>query len=291
MVFWAVASEPEAGSDATAQKTTAKKDGDSYVLNGTKCFISNGEVAETYTVFASTNPSRGPRGISCFIIEKGTPGLSFGKKETKMGIRSSATYEVVLNNCRVPAQNLLAKEGHGLFVAQATFDMSRPGVASQALGIGTGAFNEALAYAKMRQQFGQSVLSFQSSQHLVADMATRLETGRALLYSVTRAMDIDFKAAVEASEANGTLVYDELKKVAKQRLTKYSAMCKLYCSDTADWVTGKCIDLCGGIGYMQDFPIEKFHRDAKITQIYEGTNQIQRNEIGAMITKELASGK
>lgn len=281
--------EPEAGSDATATRCTAKKDGNDYILNGVKNFATNGEVAEIYSTFASTNPSRGARGITCFVIEKGTKGFSFGKKEHKMGIRSSATYELVFDNCRIPAANMLGKEGQGLFVAQATLDISRPGVASQALGIGTGALEEALNYAKVRKQFGQTVLSFQSSQHMVADMATKLEAARALLYSVVRAMDVDFKAAVEASEQSGKTVYEEMKRVPSGRWTKYSAMCKLFCSDTAFEVADNAIQLCGGIGYMRDFPVEKYLRDAKITQIYEGTNQIQRNEIGMMITKELAS--
>jgi alkylation response protein AidB-like acyl-CoA dehydrogenase len=281
--------EPGAGSDATATQCTAKKDGDFYVLNGTKSFATNGESAEIYSTFASTNPAKGARGISCFVVEKGTKGFTFGKKEHKMGIRASTTYELVFDNCRVPAANLLGGEGHGLFVAQATFDISRPGVASQALGIGAGALDEALNYAKNRRQFGQSVLSFQAIQHMVADAATQLEASRALLYSVTRAMDVDLKAAVNASEASGKTVYEELKKVSSGRWTKYSAMCKVMCSDTAFNVANTAIQICGGIGYMRDFPVEKYLRDAKITQIYEGTNQIQRNEIGMMITKELAS--
>ncbi len=281
--------EPEAGSDATATRCAARREGDYYVLNGMKNFCSNGESAEIYSIFATTDPKRGARGISAFVVEKGTPGFTFGKKEHKMGIRASTTYELVFDNCKIPASNMLGKEGHGLFVAQATFDISRPGVAAQALGIGTGAFTEAINYAKVRRQFGQSVLSFQSSQHMAADMATRLEASRALLYSVTRAMDVDLKAAVEASEKSGKTVYEEMKRVGSGRWTKYSGMVKLFCSDTSFWVADTAIQLCGGIGYMRDFPVEKFLRDAKITQIYEGTNQIQRNEIGMMITKELAS--
>ncbi len=281
--------EPEAGSDATATRCSARREGDYYVLNGMKNFCSNAESAEIYSIFATTDPKRGARGISAFVVEKGTPGFTFGKKEHKMGIRASTTYELVFDNCKIPASNMLGKEGHGLFVAQATFDISRPGVAAQALGIGTGAFTEAINYAKVRRQFGQSVLSFQSSQHMAADMATRLEASRALLYSVTRAMDVDLKAAVEASEKSGKTVYEEMKRVGSGRWTKYSGMVKLFCSDTAFWVADTAIQLCGGIGYMRDFPVEKFLRDAKITQIYEGTNQIQRNEIGMMITKELAS--
>jgi alkylation response protein AidB-like acyl-CoA dehydrogenase len=281
--------EPGAGSDATSTTCTARKDGTDYILNGTKNFCTNGESAEIYSTFASTDPKRGARGISAFVIEKGMKGFSFGKKEVKMGIRASSTYELVFDNCRVPASHRLGSEGHGLFVAQATFDISRPGVASQALGIGTGALNEALSYAKVRKQFGQAVLSFQAVQHMVADAATQLEAARALLYSVTRAMDVELKAAVEASELSGKTVYEELKKISSGRWTKYSAMCKLFCSDTAFNVANTAIQICGGIGYMRDFSVEKYLRDAKITQIYEGTNQIQRNEIGMMITKELAS--
>ncbi len=280
--------EPEAGSDATATGCTAKKDGDYYILNGTKNFCSNGEVSDIYTLFASTNKDRGARGITAFIVEKGTPGFTFGKKETKMGIRSSPTYELNLDNCRVHKSQVLGGEGKGLFVAQATFDVSRPGVAAQALGIAQGALDEALAYAKIRKQFGQSVLSFQSSQHMVADMATQIEAGRALLYSVSRAMDKDLLAAVEASEKSGKTVYEEMKQVSEQRWTKYSAIVKLFCSDMAMKVTTDAVQLCGGIGYMRDFPVEKYMRDAKITQIYEGTNQIQRNEIGYAVIKELA---
>lgn len=280
--------EPEAGSDATATKCTARKEGDYYVINGTKNFCSNGEAAEIYTLFASTSKQRGARGISCFIVEKGTPGFSFGKKEDKMGIRASPTYELNFDNCKVPAENFLGGEGHGLFVAQATFDISRPGVAAQALGIAQGAMDEAFPYAQMRKQFGQSTLSFQSSQHMAAEMATQVEAARALLYSVTRAMDHELLPAIEASEKSGKTVYEELKKISKKRWTKWSAMVKLFCSDVAMRVTTDAVQLCGGIGYMKDFPVEKYMRDAKITQIYEGTNQIQRNEIGAAIIKELA---
>jgi butyryl-CoA dehydrogenase len=280
--------EPEAGSDATATKTTARREGDHYIINGTKNFCSNGEAADIYTLFAATNPSKGARGISAFIVEKGTPGFSFGKKEVKMGIRASPTYELHFDNCKVPKENFLGREGHGLIVAQATFDMSRPGVAAQALGIAQGALDETLAYIKIRKQFGQSIISFQSSQHIIADMATQIEAARALLYSVTRAMDQDLIKAVDASEKSGKTVYEELKKISKTRWTKESAMVKLYCSDVAMKVTTDCVQLCGGVGYMRDFPVEKYMRDAKITQIYEGTNQIQRNEIGYAIIKELA---
>jgi alkylation response protein AidB-like acyl-CoA dehydrogenase len=283
--------EPEAGSDATATRATAKKDGDYYILNGIKNFCSNGEAAEIYTTFLSTNLSRGARGITCFAVEKGTKGFGFGKKEQKMGIRASNTYELTFDNCRVHKDQVIGGEGYGLFVAQSTFDISRPGVASQALGIAQGAFDEVLAYGKMRRQFGQNILSFQSSQHMIADMATSIEAGRALLYSVTRAMDKDFVQAIDNSEKSGKTVAEDIKKLSRRRWTKESGMVKLYNSDMAMKVTTDCVQLAGGIGYMRDFPIEKYMRDAKITQIYEGTNQIQRNEIGMTITKELATSK
>ena len=280
--------EPEAGSDATATSCMARKEGDFYVLNGTKNFCSNGEAAEIYTIFASTNRDRGARGISCFIVEKGTPGFSFGKKEVKMGIRASPTYELNFDDCKIPKENLLGGEGRGLFVAQGTFDVSRPGVAAQALGIAQGAFDETIAYTKVRKQFGQTILSFQSSQHIAADMATNIEAARALLYSVARAMDKDLIAAVNASEDSGKTVYEEMKKASGTRWTRESAIVKLFCSDMAMKVTTDCVQLCGGVGYMRDFPIEKFMRDAKITQIYEGANQVQRNEIGYSIIKQSA---
>ncbi|MCG3203409.1 MAG: Acyl-CoA dehydrogenase, short-chain specific [Elusimicrobia bacterium] len=283
--------EPEAGSDATATKATARKEGDYYILNGIKNFCSNGEAAEIYTTFLSTNLSRGARGITCFVVEKGTPGFGFGKKEQKMGIRASNTYELTFDNCKVHKDNVIGGEGRGLFVAQSTFDISRPGVASQALGIAQGSFDEVLAYGRMRKQFGQNILSFQSSQHMIADMATQIEAGRALLYSVTRGMDKTFVEAIDASEKSGKTVAEEMKRLSKKRWTKESGMVKLFCSDMAMDVTTDAVQLAGGIGYMRDFPIEKYMRDAKITQIYEGTNQIQRNEIGMTITKELAGAK
>jgi alkylation response protein AidB-like acyl-CoA dehydrogenase len=240
--------------------------------------------------FRHHGPKRGARGISCFVVEKGTKGFTFGKKETKMGIRASTTYELVFDNCRVPAGNMLGKEGFGLFVAQATFDISRPGVAAQALGIGTGAMNEALGL----RQGSSPVRPIGALVPLLPAHGRRhghqpgSRPARSSI-QVTRAMDVDLKAAVDASEASGKTVYEEMKKVSTGRWTKYSGMVKLFCSDTSFWVSDSAIQLCGGIGYMRDFPVEKFLRDAKITQIYEGTNQIQRNEIGMMITKELAA--
>jgi alkylation response protein AidB-like acyl-CoA dehydrogenase len=261
--------EPEAGSDATAMRTTAVKDGDFYVLNGTKCFITNAGEAETYTVFAKTNPGRGARGISCFIVEKGTPGFDFGKKEKKMGIRASVTRELIFNNCRIPKENLVGKEGHGLLIAQGTLDASRPGVAAQALGIAAGALEEALTYARTRVQFGQPISSFQAIQHMLADMATEVEAARCLLYQTARTIDA---------------------KLGK-RTSKESAMSKLYCSEVAMRVTTDAVQILGGYGYMREYPVEKMMRDAKITQIYEGTSQIQRNEIALQLIKENASQK
>ena len=281
--------EPNAGSDATATQCSATLDGDSYVLNGQMKFCANGNAAEICTVFATTNPRRGARGIGAVVVEKGTPDFTFGKKEHKMGIRASWTYDLVFNNCRIPKKNLLYKEGYGLFVAQTTFDCSRPGVAAQALGIGTGALDETLSYIRMRKQFNQTIASFQAIQHMMADAATSLEAARALLYTTARAMDKAMKPAIDEAVAKGTIVFDEMNRLEVKRWTKESAMCKVFCSDTAMKVSTDCVQMCGGIGYMRDFPVEKYMRDAKITQIYEGTNQIQRNEIAMMMIKEAAS--
>ncbi|MBI4055620.1 MAG: acyl-CoA dehydrogenase family protein [Elusimicrobia bacterium] len=280
--------EPEAGSDATSTKTTARLEGNHYVIDGTKNFCSSGEAAQIYTLFASTNPRRGPRGISAFVVEKGTPGFSFGKKEKKMGIRANSTYELIFHNCKVPKENLLGQEGAGLLVAQGTFDYSRPGVASQALGIAQGALDETLSYIRIRKQFNQTIISFQAIQHMMADCATQIEAARALLYSVCRAMDRQLHAAVQESAKNKKTVHETLRAMGASRWTKESAMVKLFCSDMAMRVTTDCVQMCGGIGFMRDFPVEKYMRDAKITQIYEGTNQIQRNEIAMMLIKELA---
>ncbi|MFH1313322.1 MAG: acyl-CoA dehydrogenase family protein [Candidatus Eisenbacteria bacterium] len=255
--------EHEAGSDATALRTTADKDGDDYVLNGTKCFITNGGEADIYTVIAVTDKKRGPRGISAFVVEKGTPGFEFGKKENKLGIRASATRELIFENCRIPNTNLLSRQGMGLILGLRTFDATRPGVAAQALGIAAGALDEAVAYATKRIQFGETLASLQAIQYMLADMATEVEAARALLYATARTVDS-----------------------TTSRTTKESAMSKLYASDVAMRVTNKAIQVFGGRGYMHDYPVEKMMRDAKITQIYEGTNQIQRNEIALALIKE-----
>ena len=257
--------EPEAGSDASATKTTAKKEGDHYILNGLKHFITNGGDAETYVVIAMTDKTKGARGASAFIVEKGTPGFTFGKKEDKFGIRASSTRELIFTDCKIPAKNLLSKEGMGFIVTMRTFDMSRPGVAAQALGIAQGALELAVKYAKERVQFGKSISSFQGIQWMLADMATEVEAARGLVYSTARMVDAG------------------IKDVAKE-----SAMAKMYASDVAMKVTVDALQIFGGYGYMKDYPIEKYVRDAKITQIYEGTNQIQRSIIALQLIKEMA---
>jgi alkylation response protein AidB-like acyl-CoA dehydrogenase len=259
--------EASAGSDATSMATTATKDGDYYILNGTKCFITNGGDAQIYTIFAKTNPQRGARGISCFIVEKGTPGFEFGKKEKKMGIRASSTRELIFNNCKIYKDQLLGKEGHGLMIAQTTLDNSRPGVASQALGIAAGALEEAVDYARKRVQFGQTIASFQGIQHMLADMATEVEAARALLYACARMIDSG----------------------KSKRASKESAMAKLFCSEVAMKVTTNAVQIFGGYGYSREYPVEKMMRDAKITTLYEGTSQIQKNEIALNLIKESAA--
>ncbi len=257
--------EPEAGSDASAIKTTAKKVGDQYVLNGLKHFITNGGDAETYVVIAMTDKTRGARGASAFIVEKGTPGFTFGKKEEKLGIRASSTRELVFTDCQVPKENLLAREGMGFIVTMKTFDMSRPGVAAQALGIAQGALEVAVKYARERHQFGKAISSFQGIQWMTADMATQVEASRALIYACAKAIDAGVKDVGGAS-----------------------AMCKMYASDVAMKVATDAVQILGGYGYMRDYPAEKYMRDAKITQIYEGTNQVQRNIIALDLIKSMA---
>ena len=256
--------EAEAGSDVGNIRTTAKKDGDYYILNGTKQWITNGGEAEVYTVFAMTDKTKGARGASAFIVEKGTPGFDFGKKEDKMGIRGSATRELVFTDCKIPKKNLLSREGMGFIIAMKTFDNSRPGVAAQAVGIAQGAFDLALKYARERQQFGQSISSFQGIQFMLADMATQIEAARSLVISAARMIDSGAK-----------------------NVARVSAMAKIFASDVAMKVTTDCVQIYGGYGYMKDYPIEKYMRDAKITQIYEGTNQIQRSIIAADLIKSL----
>ena len=255
--------EANAGSDFFALETTAVKDGDCYILNGTKQWITNGGEADIYTVIAVTNRAKGARGISALIVEKGTPGFSFGRKENKMGIRASSTTELVFNNCRVPKENLLAREGLGLIIAARTLDQSRPGVGAQAVGIAQGALDQALKFARQRVQSGQPIIQFQAIQHMLADMATQTEAARALVYSTARMIDSGSRDFSQAS-----------------------AMAKVFASDVAMKVTTDAVQVMGGAGYMKDYPVEKMMRDAKITQIYEGTNQIQRNIIASELMKQ-----
>ena len=255
--------EPEAGSDAANIKTTAKKEGNHYILNGTKHFITNGGEAQVYTVIAMTDKTKGARGASAFVIEKGTPGFGFGKKEEKLGIRASVTSELIFTDCKVPKENLLSKEGMGFIITMKTFDVSRPGVAAQAVGIAQGALDLAVQYSKERQQFGKSISSFQGIQWMLADMATKVEAARSLVYATARMVD-----------------------AGRIAVAKESAMAKLFASDVAMKVTTDAVQIFGGYGYMNDYPVEKYMRDAKITQIYEGTNQIQRNIIALQLIKE-----
>lgn len=255
--------ESGAGSDVGGIKTTAVKNGDYYILNGTKQWITNGGEAEIYSVIAATNPKRGARGLSAFIVEKGTEGFSFGKKENKLGIRASSTTELIFENVRVQKENLIGKEGMGFLIAMRTFDLTRTGVGALALGIAEGALMEAVKYAKERFQFGQSIASFQAVQIMLADMATEIEAAKALVYSVARYIDSGAK-----------------------NYSKESAMAKLYASDVAMKVTTDAVQIFGGYGYMKDYPVEKMMRDAKITQIFEGTNQIQRLVVANRLIKE-----
>lgn len=252
--------EPSAGSDAGGTKTTARLEGDHYVINGSKIFITNGGEAEIYVVFASTDPSQKTRGITAFIIEKGTPGFSIGKHENKLGIRASTTTELIFEDCIVPVENMLGKVGEGFKIAMVTLDGGRNGIASQALGIAQGALDLATAYAKERVQFGKPITAQQGVAFKLADMATNIEAARLLVYQA---------AWLESND----LPYG-----------KESAMSKLFAGDTAMKVTTEAVQIFGGYGYTKDYPIERFFRDAKITQIYEGTQEIQRLVISRMIT-------
>ena len=269
--------EANAGSDAGGIQTTARLDGDYYVLNGTKQWITNGSVADVYTIIAITDKSKGPRGASAFIVEKGTPGFSFGKKENKMGIRCSITTELVFDNCHIPKENIIGKEGMGFIVAMKTLDASRTGVGAQGLGacdhflrigVAQGAFDEAVKFARQRVQFGHPIISYQAIQHMLADMAIEIEAARALIYAVARFIDSGAKD-----------------------VSKESACAKTFATDLGMRVTTNALQVMGGSGYMKDYPVEKMMRDAKILQIYEGTNQIQRNVIGQALIKEAAKKK
>jgi alkylation response protein AidB-like acyl-CoA dehydrogenase len=254
--------EPSAGSDAGGTKTTATRDGNDWILNGSKIFITNAGDAEIYVVLArSDKTAEKHRGISAFIVEKGTPGFSFGKKEKKMGIRSSPTMELVFENCRIPGDNLLGQEGQGFKVAMKTLDGGRIGIAAQALGIAQGALDAALAYTKEREQFNKPIAAFQGVSFQLADMATQIEAARLLIYNA-------------AYRASAGLSYSQ-----------ESAMAKLFASETAMRVTTQAVQLHGGYGYTREFPAERMMRDAKITEIYEGTSEVQRVVIGAALTK------
>ena len=248
-------SEPDAGSDVAAMKTRAVRDGDSYVLNGSKYWITNAGISSVYTIFAKTDPAAGHRGISCFVVEKDFGGLSIGKLEKKMGVRGSPTGEVLLDDVRVPAANLVGEEGQGFYIAMGTLDRSRPGIGAQAVGIAQGAIDFASSYLQGRQQFGQPLSSLQGLQFMLADMAMRTEAARLLVHKAC--------ALIDEGDPRG-------------ELTMAGAMAKCFASDTAMSVTTDGVQLLGGYGYTKEFPMERFMRDAKITQIYEGTNQIQR---------------
>jgi len=255
--------EAEAGSDIGGIKTTASRERGGYVINGTKQFITNGGEAEIYTIIALTDKARGARGASAFLVEKGTPGFSFGRKEKKMGIRTSATRELVFEDCFVPAENIIGREGMGFIMTLRLFDISRPGIGAQAVGLAQGALEAAVDYAKKRIQFGHPIISFQAVQHMLANMATDVEAARALVYATARTVDSGAK-----------------------NVSLESAMSKVFASDVAMRVTTDAVQIFGGVGYMRDYPVEKMMRDAKITQIYEGTNQVLRNVIASELRKK-----
>ena len=255
--------EANAGSDASGIRTTAVEDGDFWVLNGTKQWITNGGESQIYTIVAMTDPTKGARGASIFVVEDGDPGFSYGKKEDKMGIRSSATRELILKDCRIPKDRLVGRRGTGFITVMKTLDMSRPGIASLGVGLAQGALDEAVTYAKQRVQFGKPIISFQAVQHILADMAIQLEAARALVYAAAKHIDNHPKD-----------------------MSKASSMCKVFATDMAMKVTTDAVQVLGGYGYMKEYPVEKMMRDAKILQIYEGTNQIQRNVVGQELNKE-----
>ena len=255
--------EADAGSDIGAIKTTATRTAEGYVINGTKQFITNAGEAEIYTIIALTDKTKGPRGASALIVEKDTPGFSFGRKEKKMGIRTSATKELVFEDCLIPAENIIGREGMGFIMTMRLFDLSRPGIGSQAVGVAQGAMEAAIEYAKKRIQFGHPIISFQAVQHILANMAIDVEAARALVYAVARTVDSGIR-----------------------NIGLESAMAKVFASDVAMRVTTDAVQILGGVGYMRDYPVEKMMRDAKITQIYEGTNQVLRNVIAAELRKK-----
>ncbi len=252
--------EPNAGTDAASQQTTAVLDGDDYVINGTKIFITNAGEAEVYIIFAMTDKSKGTRGISAFIVEKDTPGFTFGLHEKKLGIRGSATRELIFNNVRIPKENLLGKEGQGFKIAMATLDGGRIGIAAQALGIAQGAIDEVIPYVKARKQFKRPIAAFQNTQFQLADMQTKVDAARYLVYAAA------------------------MKKQEGKPYSADAAKAKLFAAETAMEVTTKAIQLMGGYGYTRDLPVERMFRDAKITEIYEGTSEVQKMVIsGGML--------
>jgi butyryl-CoA dehydrogenase len=257
--------ESAAGSDASAIRTSAVREKGCYVLDGSKQFITNGGEAEIYIVIAMTDKAKGPRGASAFLVEKDTPGFSFGKKEKKMGIRSSVTRELIFHNCKVPEQNLLGREGIGFILALRTVERGRLGVAAQAVGLAQGALEAAVTYARKRIQFGHPISSFQAIQHMLANMAMELEAARSLVYATAKTIDSGAKSFSEEV-----------------------AMAKVFASDVAMKVTTDAVQILGGAGYMRDYPVEKMMRDAKITQIYEGTNQVLRSAIALDLLKRKA---
>ena len=254
--------ESTAGSDAGNIKTTAEKTADGYLINGTKQFITNGGEAEIYTIIALTDKTRGSRGASAIIVEKDTPGFTFGKKERKMGIRASSTRELVFKNCLVPAENLVGKEGLGFVVTMKVLDKSRPGIGAQAVGIAQGALETAVDYTRQRIQFEKPLISLPVVQYILAGMAVKVEAARALVYAVAKTIDSGAK-----------------------NYTEESAMAKVFASDVAMEVTTNAVQVCGGAGYMRDYPLEKMMRDAKITQIYEGSNEVLKNAIAIELRK------
>lgn len=253
--------EPNAGTDSSAQQTVAVLDGDNYVLNGSKVFITNGGEADIYIIFAMTDKSKGNKGISAFIVEKDFKGFSIGKKEDKMGIRGSSTSELIFENCIVPKENLLGQEGKGFGIAMQTLDGGRIGIAAQALGIAQGALDECVKYMKERKQFGKPLSYFQGLQWMVAEMATKVEASRLLVYNAADKKDKKLPFSAEA------------------------AMAKLFAAETAMEVTTKAVQIFGGYGYTRDYPVERMMRDAKITEIYEGTSQVQKMVIAAKVLK------
>ena len=259
--------EATAGSDASSIKTTATRTNGGYTLNGTKQFITNGGEAELYTIIALTDKTKGPRGASAILVEKGTPGFSFGRKEKKLGIRASATRELVLEDCLVPEENRLSREGMGFIMTMKLLDRSRPGLGAQALGLAQGALEAATDYARKRIQFEHPIIAQQAVQQMLADMAIQVEAARALVYAAARVID------------NGV-----------KDFTQDSAIAKVFASDTAMKVTTDAMQIFGGVGYMRDYPIEKMFRDAKITQIYEGSNQVLRNAIAFELRKKRRPG-